>query len=271
MSVYTPEQQHGQRTKALRDFTREELEDYAWHSFCLWGTKNHEQAARFWLPRLADEFCFDKNPTGPGMFDIGWIARQIVQAKWKNWPEEEQQAIQKWFRALWDCSLSYPISGESPWTPYANDVPFSRDICNILLAFAQLEFNVQDFLQDWRARGDLPAIRQLVLFIRFSLFEAFETGHLDLWHYDDVLRQEYNVSPSIEEQVFEWLLSKETFMLLRNARRNCEDAVANCHIGAAYGLLRALATSWHSIAEGNVWPSWVNKIGRTFQEGFLIG
>lgn len=215
LHYYSPEQEVAMRTKTLREFTPEEMDDYAWHSFYAEG--QHEQATRYWLPRLLDVLCqppaLPDRDAGIGLvFDFDFILRQMAKANWQSWPLNQRQAFCRWCRAWWDAILTYPVSGDRTWCYFTSDVPASRNATYCLDTLAMAEYDVADLLARWRADDGLPAIRELV---RFA--ECVGQGKLD-GEADLLGRAARGKQP--ERNVVAWLLASETTRKLEKARDN---------------------------------------------------
>lgn len=86
----------------LRAHTGESLGRYAFKAMTTWGM---ESDFKYFLPRILELFPFQEL----GAVSAELAAGKILDAGWKDWPEEERVAIRAYVEALWDLLLTREV------------------------------------------------------------------------------------------------------------------------------------------------------------------
>lgn len=222
LHYYSPEQEEAMKTKTLREFTPEEMEDYAWHSFFVVGQQ--EQATLYWLPRLLDILCRPRAPwrlntdaplLRTPVFDFDFILRQMAEAHWKSWPKNKQKSFCRWCHAWWEAMLGYHTKDDQAWHCCSVDSPDNRDAARFIIVIAEAGYDITGFLSNWRSREDLSAIRELVKLVE----EIGGQNAKDVRTFSGRAVQGYQP----ELQLVAWLASQDTVMQLERTRDRAVD------------------------------------------------
>ena len=89
------------RAKLLDKLTSDDLEHFAFSAITTWGTT---EDFKHFLPRLLELIAFDKR-----FYWSGEVISKLADAVFGNWKENEREAINNYFVALWNYVLSqYP-------------------------------------------------------------------------------------------------------------------------------------------------------------------
>jgi hypothetical protein len=86
----------------LRAHTGESLGHYTFKAMTTWGV---ESDFKYFLPRILELFPFQEF----GAVSAELLAKKILHAGWKAWPEEERIAVQAYVEAVWDLLLTREV------------------------------------------------------------------------------------------------------------------------------------------------------------------
>jgi hypothetical protein len=136
------------RARPLRDLTAEDLSDYAHSAISTWGGADD---FRHFLPRLA-EIAVDSPDD-----HLHEVASKLSYARWRDWPEDERGAVDRWFRALWEASLARPIEQPAMMSLDGHS--------EVLRATARVYESVDPFLEAWTSSPREVAARRLAAFV----------------------------------------------------------------------------------------------------------
>jgi hypothetical protein len=134
-------------SKPLRELEGEDLGRFAFKALTTWG---HKDDFRHFLPRIFE--LWSQNAIMLVLPDI--LIRKLELAEWLDWPDEEQEAVERFLESLWKANLtSYPSSLEVP---------------DLLLTMGSYKNgNVDPYLEYWReelAKNE-AALRHLLDFV----------------------------------------------------------------------------------------------------------
>lgn len=134
-------------SKPLQQLSAGDLERYAWKAMTTWG---ETEDFKHFLPRLLELLAtgcrFD--------LDADTVVGKILYADWKDWPEEEREAVVRFLRAWWRIAIRR-----------APDDSELFDANDCLGFIGMLMDDMNPFLQDWSAFEEPVALYQLTRFL----------------------------------------------------------------------------------------------------------
>lgn len=80
-------------SKPLRKLNGDDLSPYAFKAMSTWGNVND---FKHYLPRILDLLSAEELP-----LDVFIVTDKLDYAKWREWPQEEQHAIETFLYAWW--------------------------------------------------------------------------------------------------------------------------------------------------------------------------
>lgn len=133
--------------KSLRKLNEDDLRQYGTDALFVWGEVND---FRHFLPRIFELLVAH----GDVFVDPQVVFGKLYHAEWRTWPGVEQQSIELFLKALWDCVLD----GE-PGELYGMEIE------DWLCGIAQVESQLHSYLATWLATESNNARLNLAAFI----------------------------------------------------------------------------------------------------------
>ena len=150
-------------TKSLRKLSQDDLRQYAADALFVWGDAND---FRHFLPRIFELLVTH----GDEFEDPQVVFGKLYHAEWRTWPGPEQQSIERFLKAVWDCVL--------------NAEPHEyceREIEDWLCGFARAGSHVPPYLATWLATDTVNAQLNLAAFLADSGFLKPNCDASDYW------------------------------------------------------------------------------------------
>jgi hypothetical protein len=166
-------------TTTLTELTAEDLRRYAFKALTTWGEVRH---FKHFLPRVL-ELAAD---TPDEFTSIEVLFAKLAYGRWREWPDFEQQSVDRFMRAWWACELSREISHE-------RDARLDTALCSLGQAYDDLS----GFLESWISTDSACSCRQLAHYFLFN-YEKI-AGHRELWS------AYWNGRSSQVSQIIQWL------------------------------------------------------------------
>jgi hypothetical protein len=136
----------GMLSKPLRSLSPESLQEYAWKAMTTQGT---DDEFRYFLPRLFELRVFDPE------WDVPWeiCFGKLAYGNWWAWPQEEQEAIRDFTRALWEYEL----------TTYDEEAAriAACPIYDVFCGLARCIDDLRPYLEHWRSNTSLTSLKNL--------------------------------------------------------------------------------------------------------------
>jgi hypothetical protein len=85
--------------KPLRKLSQDDLREYAADAIFVWGDAND---FKHFLPRIFELTV----AYGDGFEDPQVVIGKLYHAEWKCWPDVEQQSVERFLKAAWECVLN---------------------------------------------------------------------------------------------------------------------------------------------------------------------
>jgi hypothetical protein len=146
----SPQDEAELHAKPLRQLTADDLSRYAFNAMTTFGDADD---FRHFLPRLL-ELSAELNSISYEI-DVEVIFSKLRYAEWLAWPKQEQEAVRRYFVALWQYLLTM--------TP--EEVSLDEYLC----AIGQAEDNLRPYLEVWQNTTTDAAINQLIAFVADQL------------------------------------------------------------------------------------------------------
>ena len=128
----------------LRALSAEDLSGFAGEALMVWGT---EVDFKHFLPRIMEITVAQDGLDWP---DIESIFGRLANAKWREWPADEREAVEAVLRAFWRSGLGR--------------YPATHDIGSMLTAVASTDGELAPFLDEWLEQGGEAPLRHLAEF-----------------------------------------------------------------------------------------------------------
>jgi hypothetical protein len=144
---HSPEEEKHLHSASLRKLSTEHLQQYATDALLVWGS---EPDFKHFLPRIFEL----EVANGWEFVDPEVVFNKLHHGEWRYWPEIEQQAIEKFFAALWACILDGQPHHEYGW-----------EIEGWLCGIAQAVSNLSPYLEAWAGTQTKNANLNLASFI----------------------------------------------------------------------------------------------------------
>jgi hypothetical protein len=188
--------------KPLRELTESDLDLFSTDSMSLWGDATD---FKHFLPRLFELLAFSG---GGGLFFEQILIGKLGQGNWREWPIEEQQAVEQYLWTLWTNILS----GEDFWSDNVDD---------FLWGLTRADVRIRGYLEYW-TQIETPTSAFRVAQYVFSYLENQTLGKFlrqlesRLGHPEPELRE-------VVDSVQEWLLGLPVLEKLEMAAATCKD------------------------------------------------
>jgi hypothetical protein len=198
----------------LRELGAEHLCDYASDAFHTWG--DVEEFKHF-LPRILELFitaqdCFVRHT------DAEILMAKFRYGNWRNWPFEEQAAVEKYLHSVWRGVLDNPpIDGGF------------RNVERWLCAIGQCEDDLSPYLREWIEDEKLSATRALSSLLLTSAVARTGTKGRNLFWKDR--NAQY-------AQLQQWVKSATVIEKLNRAETGCEGTELAEEFAAARAMCR---------------------------------
>jgi hypothetical protein len=127
--------------------TYADLERYSRKAISNWGNVRH---FKHFLPRLL-ELSIDHRDD---FLDLAVVFGKLKYAQFDSWPQQEQNAVNRFFDEYWEYQLDDPVVGA-----------FEDSIDTVLCSLANALSSVQRFLDAWIAKPTENAKRHFAAFI----------------------------------------------------------------------------------------------------------
>lgn len=134
------------RGRPLRALTAEDLGRYAFKAMTTWGDGND---FKHFLPRLL-ELVTDADSI-VGEVDVEVLFGKLRYGKWQAWPEQEREAVSRYFTALWRFLLTCS--------------PEAATLDGYLCGIGQVEDDLAPYLDVWKNMKTGAALDELVTFV----------------------------------------------------------------------------------------------------------
>jgi hypothetical protein len=149
---HSTEDKRSVRHKPLNKLSSRDLRQYAMDAIYTWGTGDD---FKHFLPRL----CELVRTEGGDFVSAAAIFAKLnyeswSSTRWRTWPEDEQNAVSRYFQAVWEAVLNSDPS----------DLPFDGAY-GWIEAIAQAEHDLLKYLALWLAAESPNAYRNLALMI----------------------------------------------------------------------------------------------------------
>lgn len=126
----------------LRELTNSDLDSYRQERLIV---SSDSREFRHLLPKLLE--CLCQQVHGPSN-EPGLVFSSIRVENWRDWPIDEQEAIDVFLHAWWhNILVNYP----SPRNP-----------TDVLIALGRIEAKIASFLSEWSAMDSSAALRHFV-------------------------------------------------------------------------------------------------------------
>ena len=149
--------------KPLRKLNEDDLRQYAADALFVWGDAND---FRHFLPRIFELTV----AYGDGFEDPQVVIGKLDHAEWKYWPDVEQQSVERFLKAVWDCRLNVETH------EYCE-----REIEHWLCGFAKAGSQLSPYLAAWLATDTANARLNLAAFLADSGFLKPNCDATDFW------------------------------------------------------------------------------------------
>ena len=138
------------RSQPLRELEPGELNQYAFDALLTWGDS---ALFRHFLPRIYELMV---RPYGSNGFliDPEILLSKLRHGRWREWPVQEQRAIERFLRALWHVRLGDSV-----------EEGYDEESETWLCAIAQAEDVLAPYLSQWITDTRQTAIEALTAFI----------------------------------------------------------------------------------------------------------
>jgi hypothetical protein len=191
----------------LAEIQAEALWPYAFHALTTWGG---EDELKHFIPRLLELLWRE-----PHWADATQLVGKLGYARWRDWPEPEQRAIERffdaWFLALLDDDRTIGLAGD------------------LLCGIARCEESIASWLDRWGHSDSHTATLQLADLIDRERGSLYKRGQVSRdW-----------LEPARSE-LSRWLRSPETADRLEAAYLRAPTAPAADRIAAAFDILSCL-------------------------------
>jgi len=187
--------EHDQRmlfSQPLSRLSANNLRRYAQKAISSWGDP---EDLKHFLPRLLELVALEPGWQHQSVADAPTLFRKFRRAGWHEWPTGQRGAVELYLMAWWRCTLArYP---EQP----------SPEV--LLSCAAQIIEDLTPFLEFWRAKRAIPAMKQLAEFV-----ERLATG---LQQNGTMQGPWWNQLHMQRSQIRDWLLDFRTINALENA------------------------------------------------------
>ncbi|GAB2819483.1 hypothetical protein GCM10027176_24920 [Actinoallomurus bryophytorum] len=158
------------------------------------------------LPRVLELFAEEVDRS----VDYAWNTMNAIGVRWRDWPHDEQAAIQVFMRAWWRSTLS--------------TFPRRLDVLELLSIVGVMRIDVRPYLSYWASRRDVPAVRHLAwLVMDFTVHSAAN----DRWY----------------EMLDSWIDGIEPRRMLEDSLSVGPDAEVALEFSAARDVLRSWGES----------------------------
>lgn len=144
LHCHEPHEERVLHEHLLPELSAEDLSGYAGEALMVWGT---EVDFKHFLPRIMEITVAQDGLDWP---DIESIFGRLAYAKWREWPLDEQKAVEDLLRAFWRAGLGR--------------YPAIHDIGSMITAVASTDADLEPFLDEWlEQQGEAP-LRHLAEF-----------------------------------------------------------------------------------------------------------
>jgi hypothetical protein len=170
---HSPQDEVSIHRKPLHKLSSSDLQQYAMDAIYTWGTGDDFKHV---LPRLFELLVTEDFVDAAGAFSR-LSYESYSSTHWRTWPEEERDAILRYFDALWEAALisepdNPPFDGAHDW----------------IEAIAQAEYDLTKYLDRWLQSQSPNAHRSLASMILSeglpntkSPTVGYWAGHRDQW------------------------------------------------------------------------------------------
>jgi hypothetical protein len=183
------------RSQPLRKLEPRELSKYVFDALLTWGDS---ALFRHFLPRIYELMV---RPYGPNSLPIDpeIVLSKLRHGRWREWPVQEQHAMERFLRALWHERLG-DIVGEG----YDYDGESETWLC----AIAQAEDVLAPYLSQWLMDTRQTAAEALVAFILRTTIAGSDGMARDAF---------WNGRDAQYTELRRWVVSPEVKMMLQYA------------------------------------------------------
>jgi hypothetical protein len=144
-------------SKPLRQLTAKDFGRYEYKAMTTWGSEND---FKHFLPRLL-ELVVRKE------IDQDLIPNKLNYAQWRNWPQDEQNAIETYLLCIWKQILQSPDE--------------SYEVANWLNAIAGVIDDLRPFLKLWEQSCSSPALHHLAEYIEHNGWSLLDSDPVKTW------------------------------------------------------------------------------------------
>lgn len=138
--------------KPLRELNEDNLREYARDALFVWGNADD---FRHFLPRIFELTV----AYGDGFEDPQVVIGKLYHAEWRYWPDVEQQSVERFLKAAWECVLSAEPHECCEW-----------EIEDWLCGFARAGSPLSPYLATWLAADTVNMRLNLAAFLADSGF-----------------------------------------------------------------------------------------------------
>ena len=194
--------------KPLRELKKEHLDFY---SFAALSTMGNVADFKHFLPRIF-ELGFAVEPDASLLTNTEILTDKLPYGKWLTWPQEEQDALRRFFHAFWTAALSSrPPVEEMDWALADS----------WLRTIAQAEVNLGPYMEEWTATDTQEASVLLSSMILYSgLLDHQQPENHSFW---GRCRAQF-------DQLQQWLHSRPVAEKLESAASRWADSEYHTHL-----------------------------------------
>jgi hypothetical protein len=176
----------------LRELAFDDLERYSHKAVTTWGEVRH---FKHFLPRILELSIEHRDDF---FIDLAVVFGKLSYARFETWPQQEKDAVNRFFDEYWHNQLAKPIEKAS-----------DDSIDTVLCAIANALPSVQRFLDRWIETRTVNAKRHLAAFILLNAETLLLKGYL--------FNSFWDVSGRSHDEVLNWLQSDTLYHYFEGA------------------------------------------------------
>lgn len=223
---YVADDERKLHERPLRELTADHLRDFATDAIHHWG---NELDFKHFLPRIL-EIIVNEGFDWP---DLEIVFRKFRLASWRAWWPDEQQAVERFFEALWRTTLARYPSG--------------YDIDTVLTSLGCAVDDLRPYLDHWLDAPDDASIRHLADFVRANGTHLTTEGRLwnAFWDpYEDDEDADRPSRTARQSQVLGWLREGNVRASLTTAFAATSEQAVATELSDAVDILERFEASW---------------------------
>jgi hypothetical protein len=187
---HTSDDEASLHARPLRDIEAEQLRNYAGDALLVWGNLN---VFKHFLPRIFELMMTMPDATNE-FADPEIVFSKFRHGKWRTWPKDEQDAVERFLHAVWNEVLNNP----SPEDRFPDTESW---LCSI----GQCEDDLSPYLDQWAGDESLSACLELSsLLLSSTIARTGNRGRNPFWDSRDAQYaqlQEWATSAAVVEKL----------------------------------------------------------------------